>query len=596
MPEALPNKDQAEEDYYENYRKGLIKRHLCKNGRLLQWVLLVEQDSQQLAPDPTFQRIRRHSLERIDPTGADYEYSAYPVVVCDPHLDDKRWYPDSEYVVGGGDNPLLAGGLAMATFALEDLLGVSDYSFDYACLLLDFFLDSEIMDATGERSGFPLRRRQWWHSPKEVSKDELCGFLLGMHFFMKAAKHRGAGDQVTRAFDYLVRLGKYLKKWDYGPAGAWVFQFPFTRIFKFDAGSSRASGHTFPDDWGPFGMGDEFLTLLATWYSFFSLDFDFNYTPRDLYRDGLEWLPELYAGATAIDGLPVVDVDTKFFNVMMYLHALLMIVDNPVHADIKSDFWGAFEKLFAYFCAVGGSPGQGDARLNAYFGVVADAYGRDINMPFERERPTGMYEILRHPKDVWFYDLPLCGLPPSGDFTDVSTAEPFRAEMAPDGSTAKRYGEAFTWEQPDQYGHTLDWRWAKTMREIGPTEAHAHLLVDGVVQGKYYNADLSRGYRVEAAGLDLLFPTMLAAYFDLIPAPTVKDDSPFDVLPLDGPPARGGYLANIHHKEVHSYLDHVRACQIQKIPSNHRRWFKDLGDARVAGFDPCAKCLSGSQH
>ena len=90
MGEKVSYKNQPASWYYENHRRGLIQRHICSNGRLLQEVLLVEQDPSKPPPHATFHANRRHSIELIAETGDEYDYSGYPVVVFDPDLRDVR--------------------------------------------------------------------------------------------------------------------------------------------------------------------------------------------------------------------------------------------------------------------------------------------------------------------------------------------------------------------------------------------------------------------------------------------------------------------------------------------------------------------------
>jgi hypothetical protein len=343
-----------------------------------------------------------------------------------------------------------------------------------------------------------------------------------MHFFIKAAKKRGDSSQENQAKNYLKRVAKYLKSRDYKPAGAWLFQFPFTRIFKFNLGSSYRSGTTFPDDWA-LGL-DEIASALLNVYSLFSLDADFSYQPRDLFRDTLEWWPEVYGVATLID------VDRNFYNTAMFYHCMLMIHDNPVTEDIKKDLWGAFKGLFDYFCKDGLSIGQGDAKLNAYFAVLTHAYAKSINKENEvRNHAEDMYYCLSHPSNYWFHGLPLCHLPKKGV---LPLAEPFWVGKRYQYDGFQSWGESFTWEHSDSHGHHLNWDWSKTLREIGPS---GYLLINNLVQGEYYYCKPEKGFRVEAAGLGLLFPRILAAYYGLVPKPVLKHDILFDVLPMDGP-------------------------------------------------------------
>jgi hypothetical protein len=180
----------------------------------------------------------------------------------------------------------------------------------------------------------------------------------------------------------------------------------------------------------------------------------------------------------------------------------------------------------------------------------------------------------------------------------LAAAEPFDNTMqqlaqAP-GAGPQRWGEWFTFEHSDSHGHVLDWGWAKALRSIGVTEEHKQLLTTKIVQGKYYHARPDLGFRIEGAGLGFLFTRILAAYLGLAPKPLLQDDAPYDVLPLDGPPAKGNYIGNLRSREVHDNSRRTAQCQIDEI--RRSIWFRDLAEARRAGFDNCAYCLGGSRR
>ena len=70
--------------YYENYRRGLIERHICENGRFIQAVLLCQKKKDANVDGLPYRR----TTEKLT-NGAPIAYEGYPVV-----LDGK--------VVGGG--------------------------------------------------------------------------------------------------------------------------------------------------------------------------------------------------------------------------------------------------------------------------------------------------------------------------------------------------------------------------------------------------------------------------------------------------------------------------------------------------------------
>lgn len=466
---------------YERYREGLIKRHICKDGRFLQQVLLVEQRA--AAPHPSIGAIARVSEERT--SNGSYRYEAFPVLLEGYHPED-GWI--SGKVVGGGDNPLLFGGLAMAFFAMEDLLKVSTHSYGYALRLLDYF---NLTEGSGGPGWFK-RKRHHWHPTKDISKDELCGLLLGLHFLHKAAKGRRDSHSLWRVNSLIAGVAAYLKARNYSPAGAWLFQFPFTRVFKYDIGNPYLCGRTFPSV--P-NMG---------------------YKPKHLYYDTMKWLR--YAYMTAV----LTNSRRNFFNVALYLYTSLMIHDNPVKPVVRNELWSAFKPFFQYFANRSSVPGSGAGSKNAFLGLmtraVASKVGRDWEVAVQAAR---MYRSVISPQGIWCLDLPLCDLPHQD--CGIAAAEPFKGKL---------WGECFTWQHSDEpHGHVLNWSWPKTVGSIGPDD----LLL--VVKDKKLNevAETSKGFRVEGAGLGLLFVRILAAYFGFAPKPTLDRDKEHPVLPVDGP-------------------------------------------------------------
>lgn len=172
--------------HYENYRRGIIERHLCQNGRFLQDVLLDKETKE--------------------------------VVYVDEHGQKK--------VVGGGDNPFLYGGLMMAVFSIEHMRGVSKHSLRYATKLLEYFVNNDIMDFK--------RKKNWWREYKSLSKDELSGLILGLYFYIIATlgSYNDFGKEYRLARTLLNRIAIYLDQNNFKPAGSWLFRHPFSQMFK----------------------------------------------------------------------------------------------------------------------------------------------------------------------------------------------------------------------------------------------------------------------------------------------------------------------------------------------------------------------------
>jgi hypothetical protein len=450
--------------YYENYRRGLIERHICSNGRFNQAILLCQKKKE--VTNLGWLPHRRTTEQTVD--GVPIAYEAYPVVL-------------NRRVIGGGDNPLLSGGLLMTVFAIEDMLGVSKHSIKYAEQLLKYFESSQVTP------GQLYRRRNWWSQAAHVSKDEMVGALLGLDFYVQALKkkHPELRQEKDRALRLMRNIGAYLQSRKYAPAFTWVFQFPFTRLFKFDLGASMTSGVTIPSR--P-NTGDPMMDRLLNVLKSVSL-LNYWYKPKHLYRDTMKYLPLAYQGASAIDH------PRKFFNVAMYCHTAQMIFNKPVKSSVRKEIWGAFNAMFNYFARPGSKPGQGEGAQNAYLGLVAHAFARSVRSHAVDDRAPAMYRTTLRPEGVWAPNLPIFCLEGAMRFHHYY-----------EGSKERLWGERFTWEHRDPKGHYLQWNWGKATGSFGPP---SRLELEDVDY-----ADQSKGFVAEAAGLGLLvvpFPLAVAA-------------------------------------------------------------------------------------
>jgi hypothetical protein len=435
-------------------------------------------------PSTGWQKLARRSNEFID-SCEPYRLTACPVV-----LHDGR-------VVGGGDNPLLSGGLAMSVFALESYHQVSSHSLGYATRLLEFFESSEV------EPGRLQRRKHWWSGLKYISKDEYTGFLLGLHFLLKAARKAERDDIVDRATRLMRRLAVRFLDNDWSETGVWAYRFPYTRLFKFHLDRTYQGKGTIPTD--P-ETGDSTLDALLGMLITLSLVNRW-YQPRRLFNDLCRYIRIPYSVAVTA-GVP-----PNFFNVAQLCHCAIMILDNQTSYRARRDLWAGFRSMFRFFSAAAPQPGSGDGCRNAYLGLVAHALARNVNRD-EDEQQVGyrMWRSVLDPQDRWYPDLPLCALPGH---------EPFRS---------LGIGESFTWEHRStrQAAHRLQWDWSKVQVSIGPPGQVGPLL-DGTC------TQTAPGYMVEGSGLDLLFVRMLAVHLGLAPAPFLQDDTLHDLLPYPGP-------------------------------------------------------------
>ena len=206
---ALPEPDKldpGQDKLYAIYRKGLITRHITKNGRLLPAIALeCKKDFDPADYDNSgFITVKhsdnfeskipvsnvRYSEERIPGSNAHKAYMWVPIIapIKNPGLSNDGFY----VVSGSNDNPFYyGGGLALATFALEHIYNVNPYSIEYARRLVLYMLDSEMW----EGNGYILRRPGFFNSNRNIggepitqgaSAEELMGIMLGLMYYLKA--------------------------------------------------------------------------------------------------------------------------------------------------------------------------------------------------------------------------------------------------------------------------------------------------------------------------------------------------------------------------------------------------------------------------
>ncbi len=192
-------------DSYNIYREGVIKRHIVCSGRYLSGMWLKEFEPSIDSPDLLdYKRVFHPSFIR----------SARGEVV---QSGDARtyipWLSEQE-VHGGGENPLLRGGIAMATFAIEYLVKGDPSSLKYAELLLDYFEKCEVKTISGNPTGFFLRCHHLNFEDEielHASTDEIVGMVLGLYYLFLATEDRKPSTS-NRVAELMQRLGNDLKR------------------------------------------------------------------------------------------------------------------------------------------------------------------------------------------------------------------------------------------------------------------------------------------------------------------------------------------------------------------------------------------------
>lgn len=210
------------DDLYAIYRKGLITRHITRNGRVLETVALKnihDVNNQRVASiveeqDPTRwalessgkapQLLVRYPDKEMRPINRYEMRYAWSETAGAPGQQPLLWVPIRapmklpgignevyEVVAGDGDNPFYYGGMALATFSLEHMYCVSPHSIGYARKMVEYLLASEM---NGE-NGYLIRIRRPYDSNRNkggepvvqgASPEELMGTMLGLMYYLKA--------------------------------------------------------------------------------------------------------------------------------------------------------------------------------------------------------------------------------------------------------------------------------------------------------------------------------------------------------------------------------------------------------------------------
>lgn len=232
-------------DKYERISTSYRRRHLLDQGRHLSGTWLKEFDPARDRKELLYHSRTLHF--------ADDERTRVFVpwtFECMPVSDDdeekgcgQSLHSTAISIYAGGENPLLRGGIAMATFALEARRYLQDTSLDPeerirqtqkriwpALKLLSHIEDSEWTDSAGRPTGFFLRGdrpgKKDRHTGRKymfASMDELAGMVLGLYHLHETARMLGDGPTAWRVKDLVHRLGVRLKENHY-------FILPYRRV------------------------------------------------------------------------------------------------------------------------------------------------------------------------------------------------------------------------------------------------------------------------------------------------------------------------------------------------------------------------------
>ncbi len=220
---AWPDWRPVEEKIYDRMRVGFIKRHILASGRELADVWLKQYDyrtdSKELLRFSRTQKVGGQTRVYIpwthNCTGGDD---------CGLGVEE-----GSAVIYGGDENPLLRGGLAMATFSLEYIGYRRADSLGVAAQLYKYIADSEWIDpGNNDPTGFFLRTERPGYADQDDAKgreywfasaEEILGMSLGLLYFHRALELKVSVQDPDQYYKFLKdsvealvdRLGNQLR-------------------------------------------------------------------------------------------------------------------------------------------------------------------------------------------------------------------------------------------------------------------------------------------------------------------------------------------------------------------------------------------------
>ena len=547
---------------YSIYRKGLITRHIARNGRLMETIGLKSIDNVSpeswkkrgnsifvTYPDGSEQRINmnnaRYSVENIPGGTGSKPHLWVPLLapVKKPGYSQEIYHVISE----DGDNPLYYGGMALATLSLEKIHGVSKNSIHYARRLVEFFLKSEM----NGRNGYMIRKARPFNSGRNrngeriiqgASAEELLGTMLGLMYYLKAE------DPKYPLYHQAAALRD--------------------RIL------SKISRGTIDDHYEhPFMLSNNDPHYRVKHFEFPM------YASKGVYHPGtLDIMEQLYistltlgSGTTRPESGGT--IDSNFFDHAMFLTSMILVLDGNLREDKKEWFAEVFMRDVIKASKTAG-PDISALQNNAYMAVVAQLVNKYLNDSRDSWRIStklsdiwGGYgsndwkkwinmrndevDIIFKPNSGnallrWQHNLPLINIS-DGDTSSTS-------RIWKNHNPQKNIGDWFTWVRRNPHYRNSTWVWKKGMpgwlsfaasawAEAGPSLNESEYQNS---TAKKYNAEgyhekelEAKGHRdnqVEGAGLGLLFLRMLLTQInpERYPAPMLTEDKWYQTLPFNG--------------------------------------------------------------
>lgn len=544
---------------YATYRRGLIQRHIARNGRFMQVVSLrpvprfdpsSPEDFWSKLPDGRIPVPHSAGSYFVPAENARYSWEAEAECsseVC-PEASLHLWVPllaplknpgatnDVRWVLAAdGDNPNYYGGMALALFSLEAKHGVSPHSLAYARKLVEFMVRSEI-PASG---GYVARRAHHFLTTPTLrggSAEELIGIFLGLEFYLQVedARHplRAKALALREGIFEAVNSAPWVDvDWSSVLDGNWKGAF------------SKSAAYVHPYFTNTYPAKHLLFAMLAALG---------RGTSETRWADArtvfTEQYNEYYLGCSS---------GCSYWQIAEMAALMLVVLESPLSNADKRDYALTCERWLAEVVSREGA----DATHNGLLAVTADAVqkvlqgrvaGDDsfsrgralVTNPVASGRSTDAAELL------WNHDLPLSPGPGGRDYNPPVSAA---------GQAARRIGSEFIWldrlpmvmspgthldscpfalpgwpedDKCDDYAGNIGSaeRWfSAAAYAASPSKAYS---ATGYAQKELAALDI----QFEGAGLDLLFPRMLLTELDpsRYPPPVVSDGL-LPVLPFDGP-------------------------------------------------------------
>jgi len=642
---SLPNIEAGPIDgdlLYSVYRKGLITRHIAKNGRVFPEVALEsvdEFDADNYDLSGYINMSRSDGSSYKVPVG-NIRYSYEDIADID-RSKTELWVPvlspiknpgisnGGRYVVASkDDNPIYyGGGLALAVFSLEAKNAVSKYSIEYARRIVLYFLHSELWQG----SGYIIRTMGFFNSGRNIngeplvqgaSPEELLGLMLGLLFYLDAEDNAHPLYKEAKRLrdDVLARVSKG-HLWN-------SYKHPF--MISAHNSSYWVKHHEFSlYALKEYRSGSMLFNQIEQLYvSLLTLSVGRSRTLGPTVFAALVGaaigsifgpIGVIVAGATL--GILVKQYVSvgKFENYMMYLTSMILVLEGNIPPEKKKWFARVFIQHYIK-AAITVDEDRDMLKGNLFMACLAKLANKYISGDSESESEEfeglwgddyGSYRELVSPLEVngsiktsmpkpagasWQYNLPFKAI----------TGETYGGWI--DRNLGKRIGGHFIWRygNTSYYWHSDRSRWLNSFPGYqGSTDYDWISQRATVNEEEFKNSEIKRytsvGYyqkdiveirqhkdnQNEGAGLDLLFMRMFLTHInkDAYPAPklTQEYDKQFPVLPYAGAEP----LDPIIFYKTYEYSTKDESCGTEKIHGDKVKAMRimALGEERNAVSD-----------